>query len=397
MADLYKEEVIDPGDKASIRAKDVCVVSYENNPAAKISPRQPGNFRGAVDVAWAKHILLQMLDGDMAWTVQNDGAGGKPQFFTIIGTDEVFRRLGWEIIVMVIDDIARSGGFPVVFCNDVNAKKVTKNNFHLVEAMFGGMEEILRQTNQINITGEFAIMKHSVSAFCDKYSDEQLILNWAGTGIGLSHAKKVIDGTRIRAARMPIVGFWEPGYRCNGGTQHTNLILAKWAKGDIRNIWGSAEAMEFIEKLTIPSFSYAKTITRLNGWLPDGNITEPLAKMVGIAHLTGGGLEKFKELLPAGVGAHLYKMPEPASVLLEAQEMSFDYPELKIDDKKAHTTFHGGCGMMVVCKSESDAQIVIDEAEKDGAEAQIVGKTIASETNQVFIDSMFLEGKKIIL
>ncbi|MFH1822423.1 MAG: AIR synthase-related protein [Patescibacteria group bacterium] len=385
MTDLYKEEVVDPGDKASKCAKDLCVSSYKNNPAAIIVPRQPGNFRGAVDFIWAEHILQMMLEKKMFMTVQNDGAGGKPQFFTIIGTNEIYYRLGWEIIVMVIDDIARSGGFPVIFCNDVNAKKVTKDNFHLVEAMFSGMDHILSKARQINITGEFAIMKHSVTAFCDKNSDEQLILNWSGTGIGLSHQNKVIDGKNIKAD-MPIVGFWEPGYRCNGGTQHTNLILAKWAKGDIRNIWNSPLAMEFIKKLTIPSLSYAKTIARANGWLDDGSVTEPLSKMAVIAHLTGGGVKKLKEVLPDGIGAYLHNMPEPAPVLLQAQEMSFDYPKLIINDEKAHTTFHGGCGMMVVCKTENDAKALVDEAGKDGIKAQIVGKTIKSEPTQILID-----------
>lgn len=393
MADKYKDEVVDPGDKASKRAKDTCIQSFNNNGAVKIIPRQPGNFRGPVNIAFAKHILEAMLSGEMTWNIQNDGAGGKPQFFTLIGIDKVFRRLGWEIIVMVIDDIARGGDLPVVFLNDANVKKVTAKNYHLVEAMFDGMDEILKATNQINTTGEFAIMQHSVTAFCDINSDAQLILNWAGAGIGLSHKDKEIDGKGIKID-MPIVGFWEPGYRCNGGTQHTNLILAKWAKGDIRNIWESTEAMEFIEKLTIPSLSYAKTICRANGWLKDGYHHEPLVNMVANAHITGGGLEKFKEILSPGIGARLNTMPEPAPVLLEAQELSFDYPDLKINDKKAHTTFHGGCGWMSVCASVKDAMTLVNEARQDGIKAQIVGETIKSDTNTLFIDSKFLEGKK---
>lgn len=391
MANKYQKETIGPGDKASILAKEVCVASYENNLAVEVIPRQPGNFRGPVDLTWSKHILLAMLDEGMTWTVQNDGAGGKPQFFTIIGTDEVFERLGWEIIVMVIDDIARSGGFPVVFSNDVNAKKVTDQNFHLVEAMFRGFSKILKETNQVNVTGEFAIMKYSVTAFCDKNSGNQLILNWAGTGIGLSHHERVIDGSRIEPG-MPIVGFWEPGYRCNGGTQFTDLIMAMWANGDIRNIWNSAEAMEFISKLTVPSMSYAKTICRLNGWKENGLLDDPLARMAGVAHLTGGGVEKFKEILPVGVGAELHSMPRPASVLLDAQHFSHRFPDLAMNDKQCHTTFHGGCGEFVICESDADKNVVMAEAKADGIKAFHIGETVASDGNEVRIQSKFLEG-----
>ena len=334
-----------------------------------------------------------MLYDGLCLTPQNDGAGGKPQFFTIIGTDVVFFSLGWEIIVMVIDDIARGGAYPAIFWNDVNAKRITNKNFHLVEAMFAGFSEALRQSNQVNITGEFAIMKHSVTAFCDRDSDEQLILNWAGSGLGLSHQSKVIDGSKIKPG-MPIVGFWESGYRCNGGTQFTNLILAKWAKGDIRNIWNSPEAMEFISKLTVPSQSYAKTLSRLNGWSSDGSMVDALAKMAGIAHLTGGGVGKFKEMLPPGVGAEIDEMPEPAEVLKEAQKISFDFPELELSmtDKQCHTSFHGGCGAWIVCESASDGDIVIEQAKMDGVKASFIGETVASDDNTVNIQSRFLEG-----
>lgn len=391
MSDKYQAEVIDPGDKASIMAKDVCVASYGNNRAVKVIPRQPNNFRGAVDLAWTTRVLLSMLRDGVTWTVQNDGAGGKPQFFTIIGTDEVFERLGWEIVVMVIDDIARSGGFPVVFSNDVNAKKVTKDNFHLVEAMLKGLGEILKQTNQVNVTGEFAIMKNSVTAFCDRNSDEQLIVNWAGTGIGLSHFSRVIDGRRIQPG-MPIVGFWEPGYRCNGGTQLTDIVTSMWAKGDIRNIWDNPEAMEFITKLTVPSMSYAKTICRLNGWNNEGLLNRPLAKLAGVAHLTGGGVKKFKEMLPPGIGAELHSMPRPADVLLQAQDYSQRFPELKMSDSQCHTTFHGGCGEFVVGVDGGDMEKIIAEAGKDGIKAFHIGETTVSEKNEVLIHSKFLEG-----
>ncbi len=394
--DKYQEMIIAPGDRASMLAKDVCVASYNNNPAVKIIPRQPENFRGPVDFTWNKKVLQEMCYGHLCMTAQNDGAGGKPQFFTIIGTSEVFFKLGWEILVMVIDDVARGGAFPVVFWNDVNAKKVTDKNFHLIEAMFSGFSEALRESNQVNITGEFAIMNHSITAFCDSGSDEQLILNWAGNGLGLSHPSKVIDGRNVGLG-MPIIGFWEPGYRCNGGTQFTNLIMAKWARGDIRNIWENADAMKFIKKLTVPSLSYAKTICRLNGWEDDGSMTEPMANMVGIAHLTGGGVGKFKEMLPPGIGAEITNMPRPAEVLLEAQEISFDFPRLSMTDKQCHTTFHGGCGEWLICKTPEDCDVVLSEAKKDGIAAYVIGETVASDARNVNIRSRFLKGGTITI
>src|SRR4051812_12759736 len=132
--DTYLNEVIDPGDRASKLAKEVGFQSHHNNPAIHVIPHQPGNFRGAVGFIWNRDILERMLqfktDGDgqvtdwaIAEEVENDGAGGKPQFFSLVGTADVFRGLGWEVITMTADDFARSGRLPVVIDNEINVKR----------------------------------------------------------------------------------------------------------------------------------------------------------------------------------------------------------------------------------------------------------------------------------
>lgn len=395
--DGYKTEVIDPGDRASQLAKEVCFRSHKNCPAVKIIAHQPENFRGPVGFNWHPHILRAMSEGtEISWKlleeIETDGAGGKPQFFALIGTPKVLHGLGWEIICMTGDDFARSGRFPAIMNNTVDVKRVTEKNFHLVKALFEGLEEALQIAGLVNITGEFAIMKHSVTAFCDTGEDDQLILNWSASCLGLCHCDRLIDGSKIRPG-MPIVGFQENGYRCNGGTFFTNLILAHWGP-DIKGILGNQAALEFTRKLTVPSVSYAKTITRVNGWNPDGSIAEPTVKIAGIAHITGGGIwAKFGELLPEGVGAKLDKMPGPPEVLLEAQEISWDYPALKLTDLQAHGTLHGGCGALVVCETEEDAKRLVEEAAKDGIRASKIGQTIESDTNEILIQSRFREGR----
>lgn len=401
MRDLYKEEVIDPGDRASQLAHRICVGSYNNCPAVRIIPPE-GNFRSSVGHLWRKHILKEMLNYKIdstgkitSWTMsektENDGAGGKLQFSTLFGTPEVFRGLGWEIITMTADDLARSGGLPAIISNEINTKGITEGNIALFESMMEGYGEALKQSNLVNITGETAIMQNSVTAFCDCNSGNQLVLNWGASCLGLAHRDLLIDNSRIRS-EMPIVGFLERGYRCNGGTFFRNLILKKFGP-DIESIRDNREALEFIKKLTIPSQSYAKTIARIVGWKEDGRIGDPLANIAGIAHITGGGIwRKFGEILPQGIGAHLSSMPKPPAVLTEAQELSLG-TELELSDQQTHGTFHGGCGMLTVALTESDAMAIIEEAKKDSIKAQIVGETIRS--SRIIIDSRFREGTTI--
>jgi len=322
--------------------------------------------------------------------VENDGAGGKPQFHTLVGTPEVFEGLGWEIIAMTADDFARTGRFPIVIDNEMNIKQLTKENFPLFEAIMRGYHKALKLSNLVNITGETAVMRHSVTAFCDTGSEKQLILTWGASCIGLARRELLIDGSKIKP-NMVIVGFRDPGYRCNGGTWFTSLILKKFGP-DPKKVVANPEAVAFAKKLTTPSVSYARTICRLIGWRPDGLVTKPLANICGIAHITGGGVwGKFGELLPKGVGAILNLMPSPAEVMLEAQEMSWD-TDIRLTDRMAYGNLHGACGALLVTDEDS-AQTIIREAAMDGIEADVVGKTTYSDKNELIIHSRFKEEK----
>ncbi|MFA5052249.1 MAG: AIR synthase-related protein [Patescibacteria group bacterium] len=387
---IYKAEVIDPGDRASRLAKEICYASHGNNAAVTVVPHQPNNFRGPVGFTWKRHILNMMLEGAMLMEVENDGAGGKPQFFTLAGTPEAMAQLGWEIITMTADDFVRSGRFPGVMLNDFNVKRITDANYPLVEAVFNGYGRALSQAGLVNITGEIAVMKHSITAFCDTKSDDQLVCTWGGACIGLSHRDLLLDSSKIRPG-MIVVGLWEPGYRCNGGTVLTNILLLRYGP-NIKDIMNNATAMDFVRKLTVPSRSYARSLCRILGWQPDGNVGRPLARIAGIAHITGGGVwGKFGEILPEGVGARLDSMPIPAEVLYQAQDMSWG-TEYHISDWQAYGNLHGGCGMLIVVEPD-DAKRLLDELGQDNISAYVVGITTESADREILISSRFREKK----
>lgn len=165
-------------------------------------------------------------------------------------------------------------------------------------------------------------------------------------------------------------------------------MMYLWGQKGVQDLLQNAEAREFARALCVPSQSYARTITRLVGWTDDGMAGNPLAKINGIAHITGGGIwGKFVELLPAGVGAYLDSMPEPAPVLQRGWELSQGTPVQK-SAWRAYETTHGGCGMLLVCQPE-DVSTIIAEAAKDGIKAQVVGATTASEKRETIIESRF--------
>lgn len=291
---------------------------------------------------------------------------------------------------MNADDAACRGGLPVLMLSsNIDVKGITDENWPLCEALILGFGDALSKSNLVLVTGETAVMKHSITAFCDTGDPSQLILAWGATCLGLASKNKKPNGITIEPG-MTIVGFRDEGYRCNGGTKFTNIILDTWGP-DVSNVMGNPDARSFIEKLVVPSRSYASTIARLNGWRLNGSLGDPIAELHGVAHITGGGIwSKLIEILPEGVGANLDAMPEPASVLLEAQRLASN-TDSPMTDYECHGTFHGGCGMILIC-AESDVEKVINEARADGHDPYVIGRTTASADNEVTAQSRFLDG-----
>ncbi len=382
----YNTEIVEPGDRFSKLAREVCVGSFDNSPAITIM-RGGSGMRAMDGFTW--NLTEEQLAGCYE-VVQSDGAGGKPQFFALMNTPEAFAGLGWEVITMNADDLACRGGLPVMIASsNIDVKAITSENWLLCEALLKGFAQALSQSNLVLLTGETAVMKHSITAFCDVGNPGQLIMTWGATCLGLAAIGTPPNGSSISPG-MTIIGLRDKGYRCNGGTKFTNIILERWGT-DFFGIMCDPDACKFIEALVVPSQSYANTVARLNGWRLNGTRDESAAMLHGAAHITGGGVwSKLTEILPAGVGAVLDSMPEPTWVLTEAQRLS-RLGNAPMSDRECYGTFHGGCGMMLICDNE-DAELVMHQAALDGHDAYVVGRTIVSTENEVFIHSRFADG-----
>lgn len=120
-----------------------------------------------------------------------------------------------------------------------------------------------------------------------------------------------------------------------------------------------------------------------------------LAEIVGMYHITGGGIwDKLR--LPPGIGAVLNNMLAPPKILTIMQDLSWPIPGLRITDWRAHSTFNGGIGYIAILKNEDDGKIFIEECGKDDIYAQKIGETTFSETGEIIITkSRFREGKKL--
>ncbi len=386
----YHAEIVAPGDRFSKLAREICVGSFNNSPALSIVRGGVG-MRAMDGLVWNQAVLESMLRSEIYQVAQSDGAGGKPQFFTLCNTERAFKGLSWEIITMNADDLACRGGLPVLMTSsNIDVKRITEENWHLCQALLTGFGDALKASNLVLLTGETAVMKHSITAFCDTDDDSQLIMTWGATCEGLASTSKKPNGATITPG-MVVIGLRDLGYRCNGGTKFTNIILDIWGT-DVKVIMNDPDARTFVEALAVPSRSYASTIARLNGWQLDGTLETPKTKLHGVAHITGGGVwSKLVEILPEGVGAILDKMPEPTWVLQEAQRLA-SQTDQPMSDYECYGTFHGGCGMMMVCE-EAQVIRVMSKALHYGHDPYVIGLTTESAENEVIVRSRFMGGR----
>lgn len=396
MTTSYAETVVHPGDMASKLAAKVCRSSRANNCALLVREPSPDGFRDQVDFTLNDHLRRAFSDGYFRFDVQNDGAGGKPSFAGILGTEEAFEHLGHEVIAMTADDLARSGALPVQFANQVDARLITSENIHLFEALMRGLESGLEHAHLVCTTGETAIMKRSITGFGDDGGVDSLWMTHSGSCLGLVHHQMQRFPKRFIRPGMPIVGLGEQGYRCNGGTQFITIIEKLWGSTR-KKILQSSTAHEFITKLATPSVIYTPWFLHALGWKPEsGQIRSIESGIVGAAHITGGGIwEKLADILPHGVGAELDLMPAPPEVLLQARVLA-DEAEMPMTDHECYGTFHGGCGMLVVCEDMASATRFMHNMSTAGfprhLALQVVGKTVESASSEILIESRFQRG-----
>ena len=94
---------------------------------------------------------------------------------------------------------------------------------------------------------------------------------------------------------------------------------------------------------------------------------EPLAKVTGVAHITGGGQpSKLGRMLePSGLGVEIADPITPPEIMLKMQELR------GFDDKIAYGKWHMGPGMVI---TTPEPEKVLEAAEARGVVAKEIGQ-----------------------
>lgn len=325
------------GDRCSGLAYDWATKTFGNRASKLGYPifRGDGSFSNLLDF------------GELGLGISSDGIGTKVEVAERTGR---YDTLGYDLLAMVVDDLAANGFEPV---NVSNVLDVDHLDYDIVNQLMSGLHDAAATAGVAITGGEIAELGNRVGGW-----GASMHFNWCATAIGVLRPKtRPIDGSRI-APGHSIIALESGGFRCNGFTMVRSIMGEVFGPDwhrlpyDRERSWG--------EVILAPSIIYSPLIQRL---------LESETEITGIAHVTGGGIagNLGRVLKKASAGATLHNLFDPQPFVRELQYNA------GIARETAYAHWNMGNGMLIVTP-ESDADRCLYIAKDSGYNAQVAGR-----------------------
>jgi len=291
---------------------------------------------------------------------------GMDEPVTVSGTDSVGTKvmlafeldkhdtIGIDAVAMCVNDVLTVGAKPLFFLDYIGCGNLDPAQ---AEAIVAGVCEGCIQAESALIGGEMAEMPGVY-----KPGEYDIV----GFSVGIIDKKNIITGDKINAGDV-LIALPSFGVHSNGFSLIRKIIADNGL--NLAEVYPelnkNGKQQTLGEILLTPTRIYAKIISK---------IVED-AKVVGMAHITGGGLiENIPRILPKGLGATItrgtWNVPPIFNFLQERGG---------IDEKEMYNIFNMGIGMVLVIPKD-DARMVINMlTEYMEDEATIIGQVVPGE------------------
>jgi len=275
----------------------------------------------------------------------SDGVGSKA---VIAHKMKKYDSLAFDLIAMVADDCAATGGEPIAATNTLDIEKV---NEKLVSELVKGIPKACKRAGISMVGGEIAELPDQLKGFA-----------WNADLIGVLEKKKIIDGSKIRKGDS-IVAFKSNGIRSNGLTLARKILSKKFGKNWHLNKFKGKKWGGILLK---PSLIVSPAITEMIGAYEE----KGKCSVHACTHVTGGGvfnnfLRVFKNDKLFAVFDNLWK-PQPE--FLELVRLG------KVSEAEAFNTWNmGNCFLVVTPEPKKCIRI----AKKHGIKAKVCGEILS--------------------
>jgi phosphoribosylformylglycinamidine cyclo-ligase len=370
VSDFYKIDGVDveAGDDFSAIVGKAAAATHDNCPYLQVLDLAKGNFRGP------RPFRIRGLPvEDILFDAGPDGVGTK-----VVMHDAMMmhRNAPRDLLAMTCGDITRFGGLPVVFWNVLDVRNLGgpgSDSFNLFVDMLGGLVEAANEQGLVVHKGETAELGQCVGT---DNPNANAPFNWAGVAFGVFMQNKIIYGDRVRPGDI-VIALKEDGFRSNG----ISSVRVAFKKHYGPAYYSLKKARKDLELASTPSVLYDKFLATANGWYTDD--LHPLIDVRLIAHITGGGIGKFVELLtPTGLSANLSNLFDLPPIMRKCAEWR------GMNEEEVYTTWNGGQGVLAVIP-DYEVTRFIEMAGAFGIDAKLCGEIFDSQETSVDVYSRY--------
>jgi phosphoribosylformylglycinamidine cyclo-ligase len=290
-----------------------------------------GAFGGLFDAGRLKGMRAPVL------VASTDGVGTKTMIAKALGS---YETLGWDIVAHCVNDILVQGAEPLFFLDYIAVPALDPQ---VIAALVGGVSAACREAGCALLGGETAEMP-------GVYAAGQMDL--VGTIIGLVEREQMITGAAITPGDV-LVGLPSSGLHTNGYSLVRRTFSPEEFSGHVE-LLGRSLGQALVE----PHRSY----------LPHFRAIRQVARIKGMAHLTGGGfVDNIPRILPADTSAVIdrgaWQVPPLFQLIERAGKVAHD---------EMYRVFNMGIGMVIVV-APAEAQAVLGAVK---GEAAVIGEVV---------------------
>ena len=251
-----------------------------------------------------------------------DGVGTK---INICKISRDFTTIGIDLVAMCVNDVITCGAKPLYFLDYISTGKLTPIVDDILEGILKGC-----QIAGIDLLGG-ETAEHTRPAPPPAYGDD---IDLAGFCTGIIEKGEVIDGSLIKKGDK-IIGLPSSGIHSNGYSLINDML------------WRHKIAWADTPELLTPTTIYARQVEILLEEYP----------IVGMAHITGGGLEEnVSRVIPKGLKANIdwtsWERPEIFNKIKQSGD---------IEEEEMRRVFNMGIGYVLIVPPEIDYGMQIGE------------------------------------
>jgi phosphoribosylformylglycinamidine cyclo-ligase len=270
-----------------------------------------------------------------------------------------------DLFAMVCDDAVVRGAEPLAIGTILDVRQLddTEHTREALRQLAYGYVAAASLAKVAVVNGEVAELGDRVGGF------GEFNYNWGAAILWAAHRDRILTGHQIEAGHK-LVGLSEHGFRSNGITDVRKAMLQEYGENWHNKVDRSLGDVALGKLVLAPSIIYSGFMSELTGGY---DITkEPLAKVTGVAHITGGGQpSKIGRMLePSGLGVEIANPNTPPDIMLKMQEIR------GFNDQTAYSKWHMGPGMVI---ATPEPEKVLEAAEQYGVAAQEIG-VVATES-----------------